>query len=212
MQERHDIRKDHHKPQHRAGRGAHRPHDARSTRNTKHDPQSATHTEGGRQGEPRPGCKHGGGGRVAGESLQDERALVLGGPGETELGTGTKGANAGGRSDAPATLAGRSRPSTSALIQQVRGTGTNGSGGCRVTVRKQEADRRTPHVLGGPGETRLGTGNKGRTPKEHPTPGIGRAKTGQGQRGRPPSPKEGSQVREAKGGSRRHAIFATPNF
>ena len=66
---------------------------------------------------------------MAGESLQGERALVLGGPGETELGTGTKGGERqGGRSGAPTTLAERPRPITSALIQQVGGTRTNGTG------------------------------------------------------------------------------------
>ena len=208
MREGQGIGKDQRRPRHREGRG-----DAQNTQRTRRTEHRTRPTKRdkhrrGRMGDHDQGAQHGGGGKWQ-ENLHGECDLVLGGPGETELGTGTKG-NARGGSGAPATLAGRSRPRTSALIQQARGTGTNGSGGCRVTVRKREADRRTPHVLGGPGETQLGTGNKGRTPRTS-TPGIGRAKTGQGQRGRPPSPRElpGAQ---AKGVSHSHAIFATPNF
>ena len=95
MREGQGIGKDQRRPRHREGRRD--TQTTQRTRSTEHGTRPTKrdkHKRGG-TGEHDQGAQHEGGGRRQ-ESLPGECALVLGGPGETELGTGTKGANARG--------------------------------------------------------------------------------------------------------------------
>ena len=79
------------------GKGdARKTQNTRTTRNPKHSPQNTRHAKGEGAGVRVHGARQPEEAKEWQERACDERALVLGGPGETELGTGTKGANVRG--------------------------------------------------------------------------------------------------------------------